>query len=116
MWCAAALTRPCFQWRLSCSHTQTAWPRFCAARIIATLVSLYALSDSGASMTNRRSNPRLLALRGHELDRGADLRLAERRVARLRRHRALALDHRLRERVHAGLDARRPRRLVAELR
>src|SRR6185436_11952198 len=113
---ASAAACPCAHCRLCCSHTQTPWPRFCAARIIATLVSLYALSVSGASMTKRRSNPRLLALRGHELDGGADFAFAERRVAGLGRHRALALDHRLHQRVGALLEARRPGVLVAELR
>src|SRR5438309_10904277 len=92
---------------------KTLWPRACAARIIATVVSLYALSSSGGSMTKRRT--RLLALRDHEIDRGADLLLGQRRVARLGRHRALALGHRLHQRVRALLDARRPCRLVAEL-
>src|SRR5262245_25537779 len=97
-----------------CSQTRTLWPRACAARIIATVVSLYALSSSGGSMMKRRT--RLLALRDHEVDSGADLRVGERGTARLGRHRALALDYRFHQRRGALLDARRPRFLVAELR
>src|SRR5258706_2960482 len=113
---AAALTSPLCRRRFSTSQTQTAWPRACAARIIVTVVSLYALSDSGGSMTKSSSRARLFALRDHEVDRGADLGVGKRRVAAFWRHRALALEHRLHERGQAGLDARRPCRLVAELR
>src|SRR3954465_13320198 len=97
-----------------CSHTNTACPTACAARIIATVVSLYALSSSGGSMTKRRA--RLLALRDHVFDARAQLGIGERRTARLGRHGALALGDRLHQRVHALLDPRPPRRLVAELR
>src|SRR4051812_17934435 len=97
-----------------CSQTNTACPTACAARIIATVVSLYALSSSGGSMTKRRA--RLLALRDHVFDACAQLGVGERRAARLGRHGALALGDRLHQRVHALLDARPPCRLIAELR
>src|SRR6185503_11810616 len=97
-----------------CSQTNTSCPRACAARIIATVVSLYALSSSGGSMTKRMT--RLLALRDHEFDARAQLGVGERGVARLGRHGAFALGYRLHERVHPLLDARCPCRLVAELR
>src|SRR5688572_22579244 len=111
---ARALTVPLLQCKAVCSHTKTPCPRACAARIIATVVSLYALSSAGGSMMKRRT--RLLALRDHEVDRGPDLGVGERRIARLGRHRALALDHRLHQRVRALLDARCPGRLVAKFR
>src|SRR3954463_15800580 len=98
-----------FQKRLSCRAKKTACPRFCAARIIVTVVSLYALSESGGSTTNRIRAARLLALfllgsrRSWFLEAGAsgvrhehhcarDLGVGERGVAALGRHRALALD------------------------
>src|SRR6185503_898915 len=99
---------------VGCSQTNTACPRACAARIIATVVSLYALSSSGGSMTKRRI--RLLALRDHVFDARAQLGIGERRAARLGRHGAFALGDRLHQRVHALLDARSPGFLVAELR
>src|SRR5688572_10278990 len=111
---ARALTLP-FQERSCCCETKTWCPRICAARIMATVVSLYALSSSGGSMMKRIRAARLFRLRGHELDRGAHLGVGERRVAALRRHGALAFEHRLGERVHALLEARCPRRLVAQL-
>src|SRR5918992_717919 len=111
---ALACTVPLLHCNAVCSHTKIVCPRACAARIIATLVSLYALSSSGGSMMKRRI--RLLALRDHELDRRPDLGVGERRVARLRRHGALALDDRLHQSVHALLDARPPRCLVARRR
>ena len=64
----------------------------------------------------RESPTHPTCLRGHELDRRADLRVGQRRVAGLRRHRAFALDDRLHQRVDALLEARCPGRLVAELR
>src|ERR1051325_3849525 len=97
-----------------CSQTKTACPRAWAARIIATVVSLFALSSSGGSMTKRRF--RLLALRDHEFDPRAELRIRERGHPGLRGHRAFAVGHGLHQRGHALLNARRPRRLVAELR
>src|SRR4029077_1160259 len=118
----------------SCRETNTWWPRFCAARIIVTVVSLYALSESGASMTNRNRAARLLALflllrgrggglleagaggGGHERHGARDLDLGQGSVAALRRHRALALGRALHERGEALLDARRPVVLVADLR
>src|SRR5688500_7870280 len=109
---ARAATRCLFQCSEPCSHTNTPWPRACAARIIATVVSLYALSSSGGSMMKSRT--RLLALRDHEFDRGAHLRVGQRGVAAFRRHGAFAFQHRLHQHVHALLDARRPRRLVAQ--
>src|SRR3989442_4015295 len=96
-----------------CSQTKTVCPRAWAARIIVTVVSLYALSSSGGSMMKRRT--RLLALRDHEIDGRADLLVAERGIARLGRHGALALGHRLHQRVGALLDPRSPCGLVAEL-
>src|SRR5439155_765689 len=118
---ACALTRLFDQWRCVCSAAQMAWPRACAARIIATLESLYALRDSSGSTMKSNAAPKLkdcglLDLRHHELDRGADFGVGERRVAGFGRHRALALDHRLQQLAQAFLDARRPCRLVAELR
>src|SRR5688572_28246592 len=60
---ALAWTRLLPQCSFSCSQIQTAWPRFCAARIMLTVVSLYALSESGGSTMNRiRGAARLLAL------------------------------------------------------
>src|SRR6185295_14501378 len=111
---ARALTEFFAQCSAACSQMNTACPRACAARIIETVVSLYALSSSGGSMTKRRT--RLLALRDHEFDAGAQLGVGERGAARLGRHRAFALGDRLHQRVHALLDARSPGFLVAELR
>src|SRR6185369_5878334 len=111
---ARAVTAFFAQRSVVCSQTKSAWPRACAARIIATVVSLYALSSSGGSMTKRRT--RLLALRDHEVDACAQLGVGERGAARLRRHGAFALGDRLHQRVHALLDARAPSLLVAELR
>src|SRR5919108_2187555 len=108
------LSRHC---RSLTSQSHTACPRACAARIIETDVSLYALSDSGGSTMKRNCLvARLLALRNHELDRGAKLCVVERLIAALGRHRAFALDRRLQQRIHAGLDPRLPGRLVANLR
>src|SRR5882672_5624806 len=118
------------QQRCSCSHTQIAWPRACAARIIVTVVSLYALSVSGASMTKSSCRARLLALllrrRGllelsarlvrHEDDRARELRVGERSVAAARRHRALALDRGREHPVQPLLDVGRPGCAVADLR
>src|SRR5438445_185090 len=92
---ACALTRFFDQCSCVCSAAQMAWPRACAARIIATLESLYALRDSSGSTMKRSAaakleNCGLLGLRHHEIDRGADLGLSERRVAGLGRHRAQA--------------------------
>src|SRR6185503_6858463 len=101
------------QYRSVCPQTKTACPRAWAARIIATVVSLYALSSSGGSMMKRRI--RLLALRDHVFDRRVHLGVGERGIARLGRHGAFALGHGLEQHVHALLDARRPGRLVAEL-
>src|SRR2546430_16897187 len=100
---ALAATRLFDQCRLSCSAAQMAWPRACAARIIATLESLYAFKDSSGSTMKRSAAAKLkscglLALRHHEVDRGADLGLGQRRVAGLRRHRTLALQHGLHQR------------------
>src|SRR5260221_13196381 len=97
------------------------WPRACAARIIATLESLYAFRDSSGSTMKRSAAAKLkscglLGLRHHEVDGGADLGVRQRRVAGLRRHRALAFDHPLHEGVGALLNTRRPLGLVAELR
>src|SRR5882762_285463 len=111
---AAAATRFFAQCRLACSQTCTPCPRAWAARIIATLESLYALSESSGSMMKSRF--RLLALRNHELDRGAHVVVGKRRVAALGRHRALALQRRLQQGIHAMHEVRRPRRLVAEFR
>src|SRR6266850_3201452 len=111
---APAATRFFAQCRLACSQTCTPCPRAWAARIIATLVSLYALSESSGSMMKSRF--RLLALRNHELDRGAHVVVGKRRVAALGRHRALAFQRRLHQGIHAVHEVRRPRRLVAELR
>src|SRR6266850_1257753 len=83
-------------------------------RISATLVSLYALSESSGS--TMKSRFRLLALRNHELERGAHLVVGKRWVAALGRHRALAFQRRLQQGAYAVLEVRRPRRLVAELR
>src|SRR5690606_25257761 len=58
-----APTLPPTQYRLDCSQAWTSWPRACAARIIATLVSLYALSESSGSRTNRSRKARPLLLR-----------------------------------------------------
>src|SRR6185436_13079649 len=127
---ARALTRFLSQQRCSCSQTQTAWPRACAARIIVIVVSLYALSVSGASMTKSSCRARLLALllrrRGllelsarlvrHEDDRARELRVGERSVAAARRHRALALGRGLEHRLQPLLQARRPGCAVADLR
>ena len=49
-----APTLPPCQARAGCSHTCTAWPRASAARIMVTVVSLYALSESGGSMMKSR--------------------------------------------------------------
>src|SRR5882762_2876635 len=111
---APAATRFFAQRRLVCSQTCTPCPRAWAARIIATLVSLYALSESSGSMMKSRF--RLLALGDHELDRGAHIVVGKRRVAALGRHRALALQRRLQQGIHAMHEVRRPRRLVAEFR
>src|SRR6266850_1816950 len=111
---AAAATRFFAQCRLACSQTCTPCPRACAARIIATLESLYALSESSGSMMKSRF--RLLALGNHELDRGAHVVVGKRRVAALGRHCALALQRRLQQGIHAVHEVRRPCRLVAELR
>src|SRR5438093_8838168 len=54
---ACALTRLFDQWRCVCSAAQMAWPRACAARIIATLESLYALRDSSGSTMKRSAEP-----------------------------------------------------------
>src|SRR6185436_2531972 len=122
---ARALTRFLSQQRCSCSQTQTAWPRACAARIIVTVVSLYALSVSGASMTKSSCRARLLALllrrRGllelsARLVRHEDDRARELRVAAARRHRALALGRGLEHRLQPLLQARRPGCAVADLR
>src|SRR4051812_10382297 len=119
-WAATSL----FQKRSSCRQTKTEWPRFCAARIIVTVVSLYALSDSGGSTTNRIRAARLLALfllgsrRSRFLEAGAggvrhehhgarDLGVGKRAVAAFRRHRAFALERDLHHRAQAVLDARR---------
>src|SRR5437879_1293051 len=117
---ACALTRYFDQCSCVCSAAQMAWPRACAARIIATLESLYALRDSSGSTMKRSAaakleNCGLLGLRHHEIDRGADLGLSERRVAGLGRHRALALERVFHQLVEALLDAWRPGRLVADL-
>src|SRR5205807_1006362 len=111
---APAATRFFAQCRLACSQTCTPCPRAWAARIIATLESLYALSESSGSMMKSRS--RLLALGDHELDRGAHVVVGKRRVAALGRHRALAFQRRLQQASRAVHEVRRPRRLVAELR
>src|SRR5688572_11981052 len=111
---ARALTLP-FQERSCCCATYTWCPRNCAARIMATVVSLYALSSSGGSVMKRIRAARLLRLRDHELDRRAHLGVRERRVAALGRHGDLALEHRLQQRVAALLHTRRPGCLVAEL-
>src|SRR6266513_5162584 len=111
---APAATRLFAQCRLACSQTCTPCPRAWAARIIATLESLYALSESSGSMMKSRS--RLLALGDHELDRGAHFAVGKRRVAALGRHRALAFQRRLQQAIRAVREVRRPRRLVAELR
>src|SRR5262245_57475782 len=121
-----------FQKISSWTATNTAWPRFCAARIIVTVVSLYALSESGGSTTNRIRAARLLALfllRGrcglfevrpggvrHESHRARHFQLGERGVAAFRRH-ALggALDRGLHQRLLASLDERCPFVLVADL-
>src|SRR6267143_4726611 len=111
---AAAATRFFAQCRLACSQTCTPCPRAWAARIIATLESLYALSESSGSMMKSRS--RLLALGNHELDRGANFVVGKRRVAALGWHRAHTFDGFANQLVQSFLDARRPGRLVAELR
>src|SRR6267378_4768932 len=111
---APAATRFFAQCRLVCSQTCTPCPRAWAARIIATLESLYALSESSGSMMKSRS--RLLALGDHELDRGAHVVVGKRRVAALGRHRALAFQRRLQQAIRAVHEVRRPRRLVAEFR
>src|SRR5258707_4914028 len=100
---ACALTRFFDQWRWVCSAAQMALPRACAARIIATLESLYAFRDSSGSTMKRNAAPKLkscglLGLRHHEVDGAADLVLRQRRVAARRRHLNLALDR--------GLDQR----------
>src|SRR5438046_4839558 len=59
---ACALTRFFDQWRCVCSAAQMAWPRVCAARIIATLESLYALRDSSGSTMKRSLTPNLYLL------------------------------------------------------
>src|SRR5690242_17404554 len=102
------------QWISDTRQHQISWPRAWAARIIATLESLYALSDSSGSMTKRSGN--LLGLRDHVLHRGTHLGVGQRCVAALGRHGVLALQRILDERVHALLDPGRPGRLVAELR
>src|SRR5688572_9648240 len=109
---ARVLTVPRLQKRSCCSHTKIVCPRAWAARIIATVVSLYALSSAGGSMMKRRT--RLFALGDHEFDARAHLGVGQRRVARARGHGALALDDRLDKRVHSLLDARRPCGLVAQ--
>src|SRR3981081_3671649 len=111
---APALTRFFAQCRLVCSQTCPSCPRAWAARIIATLESLYALSESSGSMMKSRF--RLLALRNHELDRGAHVVVGKRRVAAVGRQRALAFQRRLQQGIHAVREVRRPRRLVAEFR
>src|SRR5436190_19799156 len=111
---APAATRFFAQCRLACSQTCTPCPRAWAARIIATLESLYALSESSGSMMKSRS--RLLALGDHELDRGAHVVIGKRRVAALGRHRALAFQRRLQQASRAVHEVGRPCRLVAELR
>src|SRR3954465_8018116 len=115
-WAATSL----FQKRSSCSQTKTEWPRFCARRLIVTVVSLYALSDSGGSTTNRIRAARLLALfllgsrrswfleagaRGvrHEHHCARDLGVGKRGVAAFGRHRALALDGGLHQRAQTFL-------------
>src|SRR5919198_1140715 len=108
----AVLPRHC---RSLTSHSHTPCPRACAARIIVTDVSLYALSESGGSTMKRNCLvARLLALRNHEVDGGAKLRVGERLVAAFGRHRAFAFQRRLQERIHAGLDAGRPGFLIAD--
>src|SRR5437773_1842063 len=111
---APAATRFFAQCRLACSQTCTPCPRAWAARIIATLESLYALSESSGSMMKSRS--RLLALGDHELDRGAHVVVGKRRIAAARRHRADTLDGIGDHLAQSFLDERRPGRLVAELR
>src|SRR6185436_13979059 len=130
---ACAPTRFLSQRRCSCSQIQTAWPRACAARIIVTVVSLYALSVSGASMTKSSCRARLLALllrrsgrRGllelraglvrHENHRARHFLVGQRGVAAARRHRALALDRGRDHSAQAFLEVRRPGSLVADLR
>src|SRR6266581_784397 len=55
------------------SHTHTPWPRACAARIMVTVVSLYALSVSGGSTTKSSCRARLFAHRRLLLRRGRRL-------------------------------------------
>src|SRR5256884_7513667 len=125
---APAATRFFAQCRLACSQTCTPCPRAWAARIIATLESLYALSESSGSMMKSRSRLLALGFRGRRLlepgsglvghvhHRARHFLVGERRVAAARRHRADTLDGFANHLAQSFLDARRPGRLVAELR
>src|SRR5712692_2882061 len=128
---AAAAVLP-FHSRSFTSHTHTPWPRTCAARIMVTVVSLYALSVSGGSTTKSSCRARLFAHRRLLLRRGGRLEaraslvrheyhgarhlvVRERCIAAARRHRALALDRRGDHVFQAFLDVRRPGLVVTDL-
>src|SRR5713101_2537411 len=128
---AAAAVLP-FHSRCFTSHTHTPWPRACAARIMVTVVSLYALSVSGGSTTKSSCRARLFAHRRlllrrgrrlearaslvrHEYHGARDLVVRERCIAAARRHSALALDRRGEHVLQPFLDMRCPGVAIADL-
>src|SRR5712692_348605 len=128
---AAAAVLP-FHSRCFTSHTHTPWPRACAARIMVTVVSLYALSVSGGSTTKSSCRARLFARRRFLLRRGRRLEaraslvrheyhgarhlvVRERCIAAARRHRALALERGGEHVLQPFLDMRRPGAAIADL-